>query len=403
MNALTFIGLGLAAVMFVAVIVVSARLGAKMAALKAAQSELARLKDEENRLRSLASNLKANCTTMEKDQSEKTRSFMVLLELARTLGGNLEENKLPALLLRIAQQLFDAEELAIFKPGEDGHEFTVFDSIGIDDQAVRDLAVKLGDGYVGHTAAKRLIMTKEDFQKESNLVKQRLETTKEPGLNPVFCIPLMQHNTMLGVVTVGKVTRRAKDERDLLLIYQSLSSMAMDNARLFQQLYTKDKLTGLYNRRFFEERAQAELSRAKRFGHKLSFALLDIDNFKSFKEANGTQAAERVIGRVGAILEEHVRRIDISSRWEADQFAVALLETERPQALQFAEKIKRFIDEDPAIHDQAFAVQRLTSSIVVFTFPDDGFSMHQMFDAAGKRLVEAQAKGGNVVLREITA
>ncbi|MCU0608126.1 MAG: sensor domain-containing diguanylate cyclase, partial [Candidatus Edwardsbacteria bacterium] len=341
MNALTFIGLGLAAVLFVVVIALATKAGAREAMLRHAQGELAKLKDEESRLRSLNSSLKASCTTMEKDQSEKTRSFMVLLELARTLGGNLEEDKLPSLLLRIAQQLFDAEELALFKPGEDGQEFTIFNSIGIDDKPARELTVKLGDGYVGHTAAKRVIMTKDDFLKESNLVKQRLETTRETGIAPVYCIPLMQHNTLLGVVAVGKVPRRAKDERDLLLIFQSLSSMAMDNARLFQQLYTKDKLTGLFNKRFFEERAQAELSRAKRFGHKLSFALLDVDNFRAFKEANGSQAADRVIGRLGAILEEHVRKIDISSRWVADQFAVALLETERPQALQFAEKIKK--------------------------------------------------------------
>ncbi len=403
MNAMAFAGLALAAIMFVVVIVVSAKSGGTSASLRAVQGELSKLKDEESRLRSLANNLKVTCSNMEKDQSEKTRSFMVLLELARTLGGNLEEDKLPGLLLRIAQQLFDAEELAIFKPDEDGNEFTVFSAIGIDDKVLRELNIKLGDGYVGHTAAKRVIMTKEDFQKESNLIKQRLETTKEPGLNPVYCIPLMQHNTLLGVVSVGRVPRRAKDERDLLLIYQSLSSMAMDNARLFQQLYTKDKLTGLFNKRFFEERAQAELSRAKRFGHKLSFALLDIDNFKAFKESNGTQAADRVIGRLGAILEEHVRRIDLSSRWEADQFAVALLETERPQALQFAEKIKRIIDEDPAIHDQAFVAQRLTSSFAVFTFPDDGFSMHQLFEAAAKCLSDAQAKGGNVIIKEITS
>ncbi|MRR10758.1 hypothetical protein EG831_11950, partial [bacterium] len=132
MSALTFIGLGLAAVLFVVVIALATKAGAREAMLRHAQGELAKLKDEESRLRSLNSSLKASCTTMEKDQSEKTRSFMVLLELARTLGGNLEEDKLPSLLLRIAQQLFDAEELALFKPGDDGQEFTIFNSIGID-------------------------------------------------------------------------------------------------------------------------------------------------------------------------------------------------------------------------------------------------------------------------------
>ena len=118
MTSLTFIGLGLAAIMFVVVVVISTKAGAREASLRAAQAELAKLKDEESRLRSLANNLKVSCNSMEKDQSEKTRSFMVLLELARTLGGNLEEDKLPALLLRIAQQLFDAEEAEDAQPCE---------------------------------------------------------------------------------------------------------------------------------------------------------------------------------------------------------------------------------------------------------------------------------------------
>jgi diguanylate cyclase (GGDEF)-like protein len=398
---LTIVAFALAAIFFAMFLAASAS-AKKAGALKGVQEELARSQLEERRHREMSASLKSNLNNLEKEKNERTRVFMVLLELARTLSGNIEQDKLPQLLLRIAQQLFDAEELIFFRPSDDGTELSGVAQIGTDDKSVRSLAIRVGDGYIGHTAAKRVVMTKEDFATESNLIKQHIEATKEQGISPVLCIPFVQHNMLLGLVSVGRTMQRSKEERNLLLIYQSLGSMAMENGRLFDQLYTKDRLTDLFNWRYFEERAQAELSRSKRFGHKLSFALLDLDNYKAFTEANGTQAAEKVLAKIGSLLNEYVRKIDISCRKSEDSFAVALLETERVQAVQFAEKIKKIIEESLANIDQAFASQRLTVSLAVMTFPDDGFTMAEMFEAAAKKLDEAQAKGGSAIIKNIS-
>jgi diguanylate cyclase (GGDEF)-like protein len=396
------IAFALAALFLVLFLASSAGSNKNKASLKEAQDDLARLKLEERRQRELAQNTKTNMLNLEKEKNERTRVFMVLLELARTLSGNIEQEKLPPLLLRIAQQLFDAEELIFFKPTEEGHELEAIAQIGLDEKTAKSLCIKFGDGYVGHTASKRLVMTKEDFATESNLIKQHIETTKESCISPVMCLPLVQHNVLLGLVSIGRVAQRSKEERNMLMIYQSLGSMAMENARMFDQLYTKDRLTELFNWRYFEERAQAELSRSKRFGHKLSFTLLDLDNFTPFIEANGTQAADKVLSKVGALLNEYVRKIDISCRMSEDSFAVALLETERIQAVQFAEKIKKIIEDSLANIDQAFASQSLTVTLAVMTFPDDGFTMSEMFDSATKKIKEAQAQGGSRVIKNIT-
>lgn len=398
---MAFIAFGLAAIFLVLFLMQSAKAGQKGLACSQAQGELARLKEDDRRHREIIASLKSSVATMEKDHSERSRVFMVLLELARTLGGSLEKEKLPMLLLRISQQLFDAEESIFFQISEDTGELAAVESIGIDPKVAESLNQKLGEGYVGHTAAKRVIMTKEDFETESNLVKQKLENTRDKRINPVLCIPLVQRNSLLGVVSLGKIQRRSKEERNLLLIFQSLGSMALDNASLFEKLYTKDKLTGLLNRRYFDERASAELNRAKRFGHKLSFALMDLDNFRSFVESNGSQAGDKMLSRIGLLLNEHVRRIDISCRMDEDKFAAALLETDKPQALMFAEKIKKIIDYDATINDQAFSSQRLSVSMAVMTFPDDGLSYDQMLHDASAKLAEVQAQGGNRIISQI--
>ena len=398
---MALIGFGLASLFLVLFLIQSAKAGQKGLACSQAQGELARLKEDDRRQREIIASLKNSVATMEKDHSERSRVFMVLLELARTLGGSLEKEKLPMLLLRISQQLFDAEESIFFQVSEDTGELEAVESIGLDPKVAESLCQKVGEGYVGHTAAKRVIMTKEDFETESNLVKQKLENTRDKRINPILCIPLVQRNSLLGVVSLGKIQRRSKEERNLLLIFQSLGSMALDNASLFEKLYTKDKLTGLLNRRYFDERASAELNRAKRFGHKLSFALMDLDNFRAFVESNGSQAGDKVLARIGLLLNEHVRRIDISCRMDEDKFAAALLETDKPQALMFAEKIKKIIDYDVTINDQAFSSQRLSVSMAVMTFPDDGLSYEQMLHDASAKLAEVQAQGGNRIISQI--
>lgn len=396
-----FILAAAAAVMFFISLLVTSGKAAKLAMeCKAREQEAARFSLEERRLKEMATNLRCTLTNLEKESHERSHAFMVLLELARTLGGKVEQEKLPHLLIRIAQQLFDAEELAFFRFNEGRQDLLVFSSIGIAPEVANNLIVKLGDGYVGHTAAKRVTMTKEDFQLESNLVKQKLEQTKEKGLTPVFCIPFIQHDILLGVVAAGRIQRRSKEERDLLLIYQSLGSMALDNARLFDQLSTKDTLTGLFNRRFFDDRSVTEVNRARRFGHRVSFALLDLDNYLSFIESNGAVAADKLLVRVGALLAEHVRKIDISCRLDEDKFGVILLETEKPQAVQFAEKIRRIINEDPAIRDQMFSHQQITVSIAVMTFPDDGITIPPLMEKAFKLLAEGQQKGGNIIISQ---
>ncbi len=402
MNILIYGALGLAVVFLLLYFTALAKAGRQGVAHNAARNDLKRLKEDDARQREIISSLKSSLANMEKDHSERSRVFMILLELARTLGGNLEKEKLPMLLIRIAQQLFDAEEVIFFKLIEEAQELVIAESIGLDAKIAPEIINKVGDGYVGHTAAKRVLMTKEDFETESNLIKQKLENTRDKRINPVLCIPLLIRNNVMGVVSVGKIARRSKEERNLLLIYQSLSSMALDNAVLFEKLYTKDKLTGLLNRRYFDERASDELSRAKRFGHKLSFALMDMDNYNAFVDSNGAKAGDKVLARIGQLLNEYVRKIDMSCRLDEDKFAIALLETDKSQALQFAEKIKRIVDFDPTINDRAFASQRLTVSMAVMEFPEDGLTYEQLFKDAALKLSEVQAAGGNIIISNIS-
>ncbi|MDO9069810.1 MAG: hypothetical protein Q7W05_15330, partial [Deltaproteobacteria bacterium] len=102
---MTIIAFGLAALFGVLWLVCLGGSGKKTVEAKDAREELARLKSDDRRQSELVQNLKSNMANLEKEKNERGRVFMVLLELARTLSGNIEQEKLPPLLLRIAQQL----------------------------------------------------------------------------------------------------------------------------------------------------------------------------------------------------------------------------------------------------------------------------------------------------------
>ena len=108
---------------------------------------------------------------------------------------------------------------------------------------------------------------------------------------------------------------------------------------LLEQLAKEDKLTGLCNRRHFEERASEECLRAQRYGHSLSLLLGDLDYFKQVNDRYGHACGDMVLRQVGQTLLLHCRSSDLVARYGGEEFAVLLLEAEAETAQRVAERL----------------------------------------------------------------
>ncbi len=117
------------------------------------------------------------------------------------------------------------------------------------------------------------------------------------------------------------------------------------------RLVTTDGLTGLPNRRAFEEALQREFSRATRYTRPMAILMIDIDHFKRVNDTLGHLAGDAALRQIGALLRTNLRRDDLAARLGGEEFAVLLPEIDRAGATLTAEKLRRLIESRPVVFD----------------------------------------------------
>ncbi|MGC4069972.1 MAG: GGDEF domain-containing protein [Polyangiaceae bacterium] len=113
--------------------------------------------------------------------------------------------------------------------------------------------------------------------------------------------------------------------------------------REFERDATVDALTGLYNRRWWDERLERILSRAERSGAPLSLIVIDVDRFKSYNDNHGHISGDAVLRAVGRTLTTNLRPTDIAARFGGEEFVVALPATDLSGAVVAAERVRRAV------------------------------------------------------------
>ena len=159
-----------------------------------------------------------------------------------------------------------------------------------------------------------------------------------------------------------------------------------------------DHLTGLYNRRYFMNRAGEEIERSLRHQAPLSVLMIDIDHFKDFNDTYGHATGDRVLQTVARAMKDALRKPDICSRHGGEEFAVLLPNTPGDNAYFVAERVRRTLGGTRYTGLGLPPEVNITISVGVATCPRDATVLDELMELSDKALYRAKAEGRDMVV-----
>jgi diguanylate cyclase (GGDEF)-like protein len=160
-----------------------------------------------------------------------------------------------------------------------------------------------------------------------------------------------------------------------------------------QTLSRTDRLTGLFNRGYWEECLNTEFKRCKRTARPSSVLIFDIDHFKKVNDTYGHPAGDQAIKATANMLLETMRETDIAGRYGGEEYVVILINTTAEQALIYAERLRKKIAET-IVHHQGIDIS-YTISLGICQMADDIPSYSEWIERADQALYQSKTNGRN--------
>jgi len=155
---------------------------------------------------------------------------------------------------------------------------------------------------------------------------------------------------------------------------------------------TIDGLTGVFNRRYFDNQLLNEMNRAKRHNHTVSLLMMDIDDFKKINDTHGHVAGDCVLKEFTGILKNHLRSEDMAARYGGEEFVIILPHTDIEGAKIFSERLlekaRKYIYPGEI---------KVTFSGGIANYPHHGLTKEQILEVADKGLYESKLRGKNQI------
>ena len=357
-------------------------------------AQLAALSKENERLQ--ASNTILN---------ERVLELYTLYNVSRTLSMSLQVNELFDLVMNVIVNALNVKQYSLLLLEEGTDLLTIRASHGMPAEILSRGAIRLGEGLAGKVAGSKQSSVIPDLAKQRDHV---YFPKTGPRKGSYLGVPLTRlDGRILGVLNAHKPAAAGFTDGDtrLFTAVAEQVAVAIDHALTFQQtqeLMIRDELTNLHNRRYFFERFEREVYRAKRYERTLSVIMIDIDHFKNFNDAYGHLRGDQALKTLARTLEACLRTADGLARYGGEEFLVLLPETRKEAAAVVAEKLRARV-ETVNFNEDAPRLQpaSLTITAGIASLPADAEEPLTLLDLADKALYYGKAQGRNRVCTEI--
>lgn len=215
-----------------------------------------------------------------------------------------------------------------------------------------------------------------------------------PDARNVMLIPLLADGEPMGMLALeaGPSSPVVLRHRvDLARQFGSHVALALRSARLHaevQRLASEDQLTGLANRRVFQDFLDHEIARAARSRQPVGLVMVDADHFKAVNDVHGHQVGDQVLAGLGAVLRAVVREVDLAARYGGEELALVLPGADAVEVAVVGERVRA------AVTDADLPVP-VTVSLGAASFPEHAGTAATLVEAADRALYASKAEGRN--------
>ena len=349
--------------------------------------------------------LKATVARLVAENTALSNFFLLLPDFTKEINSRMERRAIAPLLAKIIERLFAPTQVLLFLLDDRVNTLILVQKHGLSEDVKIGFPVNMGEGRIGWVAEHKVPMDTNDFIREMRQSGVSLEVPAHFRFKTELCAPMVHQGRVLGVISIGGITKHYKYEKTLLNLMADLGSIALHNNALFsqvQEMANSDGLTKLFNKRFFMGRLSEEILRAEKGHYPVSVFIFDLDHFKHYNDTQGHQAGDEVLKITGQILRDMVRPDDTPARYGGEEFIVILPQTPKDGAMVVAERIRAKVAGHPYPNHESQPLKVVSLSGGVATFPDDGRTGTDLIAAADAALYRAKQAGRNRVMRAET-
>jgi diguanylate cyclase (GGDEF)-like protein len=222
------------------------------------------------------------------------------------------------------------------------------------------------------------------------------------GAHSEMAVPMISQGKTIGVLNAEsrKVGAFSEQDHKIFSILAGAAAMALENANLHQkmeELTIIDELTGIHNYRYFVNKLENELKRARRYHQSLSLLMIDIDWFKKYNDTYGHIFGNLILKDLTMVIKGCIRDVDILVRYGGEEFVVILPQTSKEDASHIGERIRSKVEQTKFEDKEKKLKVRLTVSLGVATYPENGIDPEELVKSVDQALYLAKGKGKNLI------
>ena len=349
------------------------------------------MRKSEHRLLKLFDTLNMRTSELEKSQAQ----LEMIYENTRILASILEPENVVREVMRIMGQTLQYQNCALVLISKNGGYYYRARSVDGNTSFHRKALRVSPSDLIAKIAAQQEAVRINDIGDR--------EDYRAMNANALSLIitPMSTHGEIQGLLIAESCEKgffKGRDEQMLSVVARS-AGLALENADLHkrtEEMSIVDELTGSFNYRYFIQKFQEEKKRAVRYNLPLSIIMVDIDWFKKLNDSYGHEVGNIVLKSLAGVINGCIRDVDIFARYGGEEFVVILPQTPQSEAVHIGERIRNQV-ESHVIDAGASGKLKITVSVGVSSFPENGRSEEELVSVADQALYQAKGSGKNLV------